>query len=93
MAAGDTFGIRGPFPDNPWQGCEHFIRTCGALGFLLESGPARAYALLDAIGEDGEILETYDVPHAQAFKFIYRKLKLRVVSTDGAQRPAGDLSG
>lgn len=79
------------FPDNPWQGCEHFIRTCGALGFLRESSPT--YALLDAIGEDGEILATYDVPHARAFKFIYRKLQLRVVSTDGAQRTTGDLSG
>jgi hypothetical protein len=71
------------FADRPWQGCEHFIRTCGAVGFLRESTPEHnAYALLDAIDEDGGILETYDIPHAQAFRFIYRKLKLRVAATD-----------
>lgn len=73
------------FTGNPWQGCEHFIRTCGAVGFLRESTPEPAYALLDAIDEDGGILETYDIPHARAFRFIYRKLKLRVATTDAAK--------
>lgn len=66
------------FPGDPWRGCEHFIRTCGALGFLRESNPEHAYAVLDAIDEHGGILATYDIPHAQAFRFIYRKLHLRV---------------
>lgn len=69
-------------PGNPWQGCEHFIRTCGALGFLRESKSGHAYAVLDAIDEDGGILATYDIPHAQAFRFIYRKLHLRVSETE-----------
>jgi hypothetical protein len=67
------------FPANPWQGCEHFIRTCGALGFLRESSADfKAYALLDVVDEDGEIVATYDVTTAQAWRYIYRKLKLRV---------------
>ncbi len=66
------------FPGDPWRGCEHFIRMCGALGFLRESSPAHAYALLDVLDEDGEILATYDIPHADAFRFIYRKLHLRI---------------
>jgi hypothetical protein len=69
-------------PANPWQGCEHFIRTCWALDFLRESTPEHAYALLDAIDEHGGILETYDIPNAQAFQFIYRKLHLRVAETE-----------
>lgn len=75
-------------PGNPWQGCEHFIRTCGALGFIRDSIPEHAYAVLDAISEDGDILATYDILDARAFRFIYRKLHLRVVETDGRQ--AGD---
>ena len=43
-----------------------------------------AYAVLDAISEDGEILATYDIPDARAFRFIYRKLRLRVTETDKA---------
>lgn len=69
--------------DNPWQGCEWFIRMCGKIGYLRESTPEHAYAVLDAVGEDGGILETYDIPSAQAFRFIYRKLHLRVAETDG----------
>jgi hypothetical protein len=72
---------------NPWQGCEHFIRMCGAVGFLRPSSPEHVYAVLDAIAEDGDILETYDIPDAQAFRYIYRKLHLRVVETEGLRVP------
>lgn len=68
---------------DPWQGCERFIRMCGAVGFLRKSAPEHAYAMLDAISEDGDILETYDIPDARAFRFIYRKLHLRVAETEG----------
>jgi len=74
-------------PDNPWQGCERFIRMCDALGYLKKSTPEHAYAVLDAIGPDGDILETYDIPHARAFRFIYRKLHLRVAETEGVAAP------
>lgn len=66
------------FPANPWQGCEHFVRTCAAIGFVKDCTPEHAYAVLDAIDEDGEILATWDITSAQAFQFIYRKLHLRV---------------
>jgi hypothetical protein len=81
------------FSGDPWRGCEHFIRTCGALGFLRMNGSERVYALLDVLDEEGEVLATYDIPHAQAFKFIYRKLHLRVAPAVGVQRPAEHLSG
>ena len=70
-------------PGNPWQGCERFIRMCGAIGYLRESAPGHAYAVLDAVSDGGDILATYDIPHARAFRFIYRKLHLRVAETDG----------
>ncbi len=70
-------------PGNPWSGCERFIRMCGALGYLRDSQPGHAYAVLDAVSKDGDILATYDIMHARAFRFIYRKLHLRVAETDG----------
>ena len=72
-------------PGDPWRGCEWFIRMCGALGYLRDSTPDHAYAVLDAISEDGDILATYDIPHARAFRFIYRKLHLRVAETEGVR--------
>src|SRR5580692_5895408 len=66
------------FPADPYRGCEHFVRMCGAIGAALDGAPGRPYALLDAIDDDGDILATWDVPTAQAFRFIYRKLRLRV---------------
>lgn len=42
-----------------------------------------AYALLDAIDADGEVLQTYDLPTRQAFAYAYRKLGLRVTYTGG----------
>jgi len=71
-------------PGNPWQGCERFICMFGALGYLTGSSPEHAYALLDVISGDGDILATYDIPHASAFRFIYRKLNLRIAQADGA---------
>ena len=79
-------------PDNPWQGWEWFIRMCGHIGYLRDSDDQPCYALLDAVDEDGDILATYDIPHAEAFRFIYRKLHLRVAETDGAQAPASEGS-
>jgi hypothetical protein len=70
-------------PGNPWQGCERFIRMCAYVGYLRDSTPEHSYAVLDAIGENGDILATYDIPTARAFRFIYRKLHLRVAETEG----------
>ena len=72
-------------PGSPWQGCERFIRMCGALGYLTGSASEHSYAVLDAIDADGDILATYGIPHERAFRFIYRKLHLRVAETDGVE--------
>ncbi len=69
-------------PSNPWRGCERFVRICGAVGYLRDSGYEGAYAALDAIDEDGDILATWAIPHARAFRWIYQKLHLRVESED-----------
>jgi hypothetical protein len=72
------------FPANPWQGCERFVRMCAFVGFVKDSKTAdHTYAVMDAINEDGDILMTWDVTSAKAFRFIYRKLHLRVEDEDG----------
>jgi hypothetical protein len=73
------------FPRDPWQGCEHIVRMSGAVGFVrdCDSG-VPAYALLDAIDAGGDILASWDVTSARAFRFLYRKLGLRVESQDAA---------
>jgi len=71
------------FPQNPWQGCERFVRMCSSVGYVRDCTPEHAYAVLDALSEDGEILATWDIMSAQAFQFIYRKLNLRVEDEDG----------
>jgi len=75
------------FPQNPWAGCERFVRTCWFVGFVRDCTDEKAYALLDAINEDGDVVETWDVTSARAFRYIYRKLNLRVEHEDGAGVP------
>jgi hypothetical protein len=71
------------FARGAWQGCEHFVRMCGAVGFVRDCG-GPAYAVLDAIDSDGDILASWDITSPRAFRFVYRKLGLRVESQDAA---------
>jgi hypothetical protein len=71
------------FPRSPWQGCERFVRMCAAVGYVRDCTPEHAYAVLDAINDDGDILETWDITSAKAFRFIYRKLNLRIEREGG----------
>ena len=71
------------FPANPWQGCERFVRMCAAVGYVRDCTREHAYAVLDAINEDGDILATWDVMSDRGFRFIYRKLHLRVEDEEG----------
>ena len=70
------------FPSDPWQGCEHFIRKCRALGYLTDRVAAASYAVLDVLDENGDIVQDYGIPDAAAFQWIKRKLDLRVEAED-----------
>jgi hypothetical protein len=69
--------------DRGWAGVEHFIRTLRAVGYIKPSSAAPSYAVLDVLDTDGDIIFDYDIPTAVAFRFIKRKLQLRVESEDG----------
>jgi len=70
-----------------WAGAEHFLRQIRICGACEGVASVPAYALLDAVDADGETVHTYDLPTAEAFRYAYRKLKLRVVYTDGDPLP------
>lgn len=61
-----------------WNGVEHFIRTLRALGYVKPTSTAPSYAVLDVLDAAGDIIADYDVPTAAAFRYIKRKLQLRV---------------
>lgn len=81
------------FPQNPWQGCERFIRMCRAVGWIPRPGaPAEdGYAVLDVIDADGDIIQDFPIRDAKAFQQIKRRLHLVVEFTDGDERP--ELAG
>lgn len=70
-----------------WAGADHFLRQLRACGFVKNSSddPESGYAVLDVLDLNGDIVQDYEVPTAHAFKYIYRKLQLRVASEDGTR--------
>jgi len=64
------------FPGNPLAGCERFVRTCRVLGYLVPDGPH--YAVLDVLDATGDIVQDFLIRDAAAFRYIKRKLRLRV---------------
>lgn len=60
-----------------WSGVERFIRILRAVGYVRPTKAEPSYAVLDVLDADGDIIGDYDVPNARAWRYIYRKLKLR----------------
>ena len=61
------------FPKDPWQGCEHLIRTGLHLGMLKPSSPEPSYGVLDVLNEDGDIVQDFDITTALAFRYLKRR--------------------
>jgi hypothetical protein len=61
-----------------WNGVEHFIRTLRAIGGIKPSSVEPSYALLDVLDAEGDIIGDYAIPDAKAFRYVKRKLELRV---------------
>lgn len=65
------------FPADPWSGCERFVRMCRSVGWI-GGDPESAYAVLDVLNEDGDIVQDFSIPDARAFQQIKQKLALAV---------------
>lgn len=63
---------------------ERFLRTLAAIGYLDalrdDHDPRDCYAVLDVLDENEDILCDFGIPHARAFRYVYRKLELRVAT-------------
>jgi hypothetical protein len=72
------------FPQNPWRGCERMIRMARAVGWISDSKAAHAsaYAVLDVLDAQGDVIADYAIVDARAFASLKKKLGL-VVETDG----------
>lgn len=68
------------FPRNPWAGCERFVRTGFAVGWLVRDDDVTgaSYALLDVLDERGDIVQDFPIRDAAAFQQVKRRLNLRV---------------
>jgi hypothetical protein len=65
------------FQDNPWQGCELYLRRCKSMGMI-----GGDYATIDVLNEAGDIIQDYQVCRA-GFRYLRGQLKFKVVRDDG----------
>lgn len=73
--------------DRGWAGVERFVRTLRAVGKVRPASTATdGYAVLDVLNAEGDIIGDYDIPTADAFRYVKRKLGLTV-------EPAPDTTG
>lgn len=79
------------FTRDPWLGCNHILRMAKAVGFVTAERTPGAYAMLDAIDQDGDILQSFAITSARAFRWFYRKLHWRVEDEDGPRAVAAFL--
>lgn len=68
------------FPGGAWDGCAFAIRRAAKIGLLKPSrSDVPSYALLDVLDDDGDILVSYDIPTAQAFRYWKRTMRWVVI--------------
>lgn len=70
------------FPRDPWQGCEHMIRTARAVGALTDAEDC--YGMLDVLDENGDIVQDFGVRDSRSFQWLKRKLHLRVEKSEAS---------
>jgi hypothetical protein len=76
-----------------WSGADQFRRQLCAFGYVRNSSAEPSYGVLDVLDAHGDIVQDYDVPTANAFAYIKRKLRLRVESDDAAMSRMSQIDG
>jgi hypothetical protein len=59
------------------------VRQAAFIGRLTDGGDG--YAVLDVLNSNGDIIQDFTIPTAEAFRWLKQKLKLAVESEDGAR--------
>ncbi len=63
------------WPNDPWGGVEHAVRTGHKLGFLRPSStdPGTGYAVLDVLDETGDVIQDFEITSARAFRWMKKR--------------------
>lgn len=78
---------------NGRPGANRYYRMFAGTGSIVESSTEPSYAVLDVLDADGEIVQDFDVPTAEGFRYIKRMLGLTVVGEDGKSDTAPYAGG
>lgn len=62
------------FLQDPWKGCELYLRRCKAFGYLAADGTGLT---IDVLNKDGDIIQDFTVTRA-GFDYLRQKLKFIV---------------
>lgn len=62
------------FPNDPWKGCELYLRRCKAFGYLKEE---RGDLVIDVLDKDGDIIQDFPITR-DGFEYLREKLKFVV---------------
>jgi len=65
------------FPENPWQGCEVYLRRLAFLGHLREDEEEGQEIVIDVLNANGDIIQDFPVSK-QGFNLLRRWLKFKV---------------
>jgi hypothetical protein len=77
-----TYGPVTPTAGDKHRALRHLLRQAHTLGYVLEWNEGdRSYAVLDVYSADG-IVQDFNIPSAKAFLWWYRKLGLRIESSE-----------
>jgi len=62
------------FPENPWQGCEMYLRRCAAFGMLKEDG---GHIVLDVLDKNGDVVQDFPLTR-EGLRYLRREFRFRV---------------
>ena len=62
------------FPQNPWRGCEMYLRRCKAFGFLKDDGSG---IVLDVLDENGDIIQDFPLTR-EGLRYLRRQFRFKV---------------
>ena len=65
------------FPQNPWQGCEMYLRRCKAFGFLKGDGEI----VLDVLDKNGDVIQDFPLTR-KGLRYLRKEFRFKVERED-----------
>lgn len=80
------------FPSNPAGGCDQIVRMALATGAISttphQAGQPDGYGVLDVLDVQGDIIADFEIPNAQGFAWLKKKLNIVVEEIEPDPEPA-----